>query len=144
MIGAWYALGRKQKGKLVTRAALAEILGCHIRTIEDALHSDGPVRAIAEHLREQYWTERIPDIDEAAYRDAIKADSQAADKKLAYLRAGVLADAEASTPGQWLAMLAAATQPPAQLAAPDVIDVDADIQEAQAVASNAEETQRNQ
>ena len=108
MCGAWAALGRKQRGKYTDRKHIAEILGVHVQTIAGWLSADAPLRVLVDEMRATYWHDRIADIDDAAYRDAIKDDSTAADKKLAYQRAGVLIGEDGASPDTWMQILRAA------------------------------------
>ena len=89
LAGAWYSLGIRARGKYTTVAAFAELIGRSRQTVQNWLSTDSELRAAAIALRAEFWTDRIQDIDEATYNAALRQDANAADRKLAYQRAGV-------------------------------------------------------
>ena len=112
MIGAWLSLGSRQRGPVRNTQQLADLLGCHVREIQREIRDRAPLRDVAENIRARYWRDRIADVDEATYRDAIAPMSSAADKKLAYQRAGVLIGEDGGSPDAWLQLLSAAREAP--------------------------------
>jgi len=89
LAGAWFSLGIRARGQYTTVAAFADLIGRSRQTIQKWLGVEGDLRAAAIALRAEFWTDRIQDIDEATYNAAVTATATAADRKLAYQRAGV-------------------------------------------------------
>lgn len=89
LAGAWYSLGIRARGQYTTVAAFAELIERSRQTVQNWLKTESELRAAAIALRSEYWTDRIQDIDEATFNAAISSDGTAADRKLAYQRAGV-------------------------------------------------------
>lgn len=100
VIGAWKTCGHRARGKVPTQQALSALLGKE-RTTFWRRWQNAELQATAFALGEDWWKERIPDIDEAVYRAAVFSEGTAADRKLAYQRAKVPLsgeDAEAVDP----------------------------------------------
>lgn len=108
VVGAWAAIGRRAKNKNSTTQAIARLANVgSYTTVNRWLYKHGKLFQDAMELRAAYWEDRIPDIDAATFAAAVDPDGTAADRKLAYQRAGVLVGEDAKLSDPWLELIAA-------------------------------------
>lgn len=84
-VGAWLATGVVGRGNVITKLALAEVMGVSRHTLYRIVER---VQGAAQALRLSWLQERIPDVDEALYRAAVLVGEHAS-QKLFYQRARV-------------------------------------------------------
>jgi len=98
-IGAWHATGRANRGRWVSAQSFAvDVLGITRQALHKQIAEGSLLRTRADALREEFWGDKVNDLDVAAYMAAIGVGGTAADRKLAFQRAEVAMNKRLITP----------------------------------------------
>lgn len=101
-VGAWLASGVVGRGQVITKLALAEVMGVSRHTLYRIVER---VESAAQAMRLSWLQDRIPDVDEALYRAAV-IPGEHTSQKLFYQRARVpLSGEEAEARDDWADMI---------------------------------------